>query len=405
MPTNGGPAASSPLRRARNHQWLFLVALCIAYAVAAAVEDGLHQPLFKDEKHFWSTVQVFRGYGFPPSVEELRSYPEVLTPLSFIVWSQLDNHTGAGPFGGRLLNLLLSFTAISIIALRRRPDDAALLAGVGMLLYPYTLPLSVHLYTDVLAVFLVLLGTALYAHRQPIVASVFLALAIATRQYMLAVPTALTAWALIEWVRGRQHEISLWLAPATAAATIFIWLLVFGGLGPSAGMEKWVPLFPAPMLEFFKFIPGYGLYVLTLIGAFFVIPEFLLYRRWRAISFDGIPRGLIIAAVLGIAYATFPPMTYTAPMGALDRVIRPVAPNDFVRMVIFYGLALTTCLRFTRFDLAFWILLVTFFMNMKAQLAWEKYAFPTLAVLWYLKSIHALDGGRFPLPRPKKKTE
>jgi hypothetical protein len=405
MPTKGGPTASSPLQSARNRQRLFLVVLCAAYGIAVAVEDGLHQPLFKDEKHFWHTVQVFQGYEFPPSIEELRSYPEVLTPLSFVVWSQLEDLTGAGPFGGRLLNLVLSFAVVCIIALRRRPDDAALLAGVGMLLYPYTLPLSVHLYTDVLAVFLVLLGTALYAHRQPVFASVFLALAIATRQYMLAVPTALTAWALIEWIRGRHRQISLWLAPAAAAATIFIWFLVFGGLGPSAGMEKWVPLFPAPMLEFFNFIPGYGLYVLTLIGAFFVIPEFLLYRRWRTISFDGIQRGLIIAAVLGIAYATFPPMTYTAPMGALDRVIRPVAPNDFIRMLVFYGLALTTCLRFTRLDLAFWILLVTFFMNMKAQLAWEKYAFPTLAVLWYLKSIHALDGGRFPLPRREQKTE
>ena len=399
MSTNGGP---DDVHGARQRQWLFLGLLFFVYAIAAFVSDGLHQPLFKDEKHFWLTVELFQGYGFPPSVTELRSYPEVLTPLSFIVWSQLDSLTGGGIFSGRLLNLLLSFVVVCIIAVRRRPDNTALLAGVGLLLYPYTLPLSVHLYTDVPGVFLMIVGTAFYAHRLPVVGSLFFVLAIATRQYMLAVPTALAAWAFIEWLRGNQREIGFWLAPAAAAATIAIWLLLFGGLGPAAGIDKWVPLFPAPMFEVFNFIPEYGLYFLTAIGAFFVVPEFFLYRRWRTFRLEQIPRSLVIAVLLAIAYAIFPPMTYQVPMGALDRVVRPCVPNDFVRMLVFYVLALSTCIRFARIDVAFWILGAHFIMDMKAQLAWEKYAFPALAILWYLKSIHALDGGRFPLPRRER---
>ena len=253
MSTNGSP---NDAHGARQRQWLFLGLLCVVYAIAAFVADGLHQPLFKDEKHFWLTVELFQGYGFPPSVTELRSYPEVLTPLSFMAWSQLASLTGGGIFSGRLLNLLLSFVVVCIIALRRRPDNTALLAGVGLLLYPYTLPLSVHLYTDVPGVFLVVVGTAFYAHRLPIVGSLFFVLAIATRQYMLAVPAALAAWAFIEWLRGNQRKIGFWLAPAAAAATMTLWLLIFGGLGPAAGIDKWVPPVPGAHAGSLQLHPG-----------------------------------------------------------------------------------------------------------------------------------------------------
>ena len=71
----------------------------------------------------------------------------------------------------------------------------------------------------------------------------------------------------------------------------------------------------------------------------------------------------------------------------------------FVIAAIFYALALCACLRFRRLDLAFWILAVTFIMDMKSQLAWEKYALPVIVALWYLKSIRAIDEGPFPLAK------
>ena len=181
------------------------------------------------------------------------------------------------------------------------------------------------------------------------------------------------------------------------AASILMWFWIFGGLGPPSGIEKWVPLFPAPMMDLFQFIPAYGMYFLSVIGAFFVVPEWLLFRRWRGTGPFWTRRTLVVAGAVGVAYALFPPLIYETPMGALDRLVRPFVLGDFMRMCVFYLFALATCLRFKQLDVSFWILVLNFFMNMKAQLSWEKYALPVLALLWYLKSIGALDGGAFPL--------
>ena len=151
------------------------------------------------------------------------------------------------------------------------------------------------------------------------------------------------------------------------------------------------------MLEVLLFIPEYGLYSLTLIGAYFVVPEFILFRRWRDPERPSVRRAAIVGVLLGLAFAAYPPATYPTPLGAFDRALRVFAPYDWLRISFFYLLAVSTCLRFRRIDAAFWVVVVTFAVNMKAQVGWEKYALPPLVTLWYLKSIHALDGGRFPL--------
>ena len=141
---------------------------------ALVFTGGLSQSLYKDEKHNWSTTLRFVDYQVPPTLEELRTYPEVVTPLSYIIWSGIEDVTHAGIRAGRGLEFVLSLGLLAIIAGRRRPDDTALLCGVGLLLYPYLLPLSIHLYTDVLAAFLGLAGLAFYSHRRFAVAAVFL---------------------------------------------------------------------------------------------------------------------------------------------------------------------------------------------------------------------------------------
>ena len=68
-------------------------------------------------------------------------------------------------------------------------------------------------------------------------------------------------------------------------------------------------------------------------------------------------------------------------------------PASGVRVLLYYGLALMTCLRFgQRLDLAFWIVLVQFVLLMKTQLPWDKYYLPAIVLLWFLKAEGRLDG-------------
>ena len=85
-------------------------------------------------------------------------------------------------------------------------------------------------------------------------------------------------------------------------------------------------------------------------------------------------------------------------MGYFDKAVRTVLP-DMLRMALFYVLALGACLRFSRIDLSFWLLLMNALIMMKSHVAWDKYAMPLLIALWYLK-IRGQEPGPQVAPTP-----
>ena len=63
--------------------------ILVAYGTVLAYTGGLSFLSFepqKDEIHFWKTTEDYFLTSFPPSAETLRSYPELITPLSYIIW-------------------------------------------------------------------------------------------------------------------------------------------------------------------------------------------------------------------------------------------------------------------------------------------------------------------------------
>lgn len=374
------------LRRA-----VFAVVLTLTLATAFAIGHGLRFAPVKDEVYFLEAAHFFSG-GFPPTLDQLRSYPVMQTPLAFVVWGQIE-HLGGDPlFTGRLLNLALAAAIVCLVAFRRGdPSPERLLASVGLLAYPYLFGLGIHLYTDVPAAFLALLGVWAYLRGRSVLAFASLTLAIATRQYLVAVPVALVAWECTRSARGEARRWSQGGCVALAAATLLGWFAVFGGLAPKIGEARWLPGYPAPMKEPMNFMIDYGLYFLAAIGAYVVLPEAILFRRrpcWRALATR---RSAALAAGLFVLFALFPP----ASGGLLDRaarlVLAPVAA-DAGRIALFYGLALLAVVRFTqRLDLAFWIVAVHFALSMKMQLPWDKYYMPAIVVLWFLRAEGMLD--------------
>src|SRR5688500_13339954 len=135
----------------------FVAAVALACAATFVFANRLHHEPEKDEVHFLESSEVFRG-AF--DLEALRNYPELVTPLALVIWGELDYLTGDGLYYGRLLNLALTFAMVCLVAFCAPKDwPRGALAALGLLLFPYTLPLGVHLYTDTLAVFLAVAGT------------------------------------------------------------------------------------------------------------------------------------------------------------------------------------------------------------------------------------------------------
>jgi hypothetical protein len=373
----------------------FALLILIALAIALPAASGLRFAPVKDEVYFLEATHHFSQH-FSPSIEQLQSYSVMQTPLAFLVWALLGRLTGDALFSGRLLNLVLVVAMLSLVALRRGDrGDQRLLAAVGLVAYPYLLGIGVHLYTDVPAAFLALAGTWAHLRGRRAVGFVLFALAIATRQYMVAIPAAIAAW---EWTGSLRGERSGWLrggVAALAAATLLGWFAVFGGLAPHPGEDRWIPGYPAPMLHAGVFMLDYGLYFLAGLGAYFVVPELLLFRdrrRWRSVA-------TLTHAALAVGLLVLFMISPPKDGGVLYRAVRLVIPNgvaDGPRMAIFYGLALLAVVRFARrLDLAFWIVAINFLLMLKTQLPWDKYYLPVIAVLWFLKAEGMLEDGVF----------
>jgi hypothetical protein len=169
----------------------FLLAIGLVYLTTFVFANALRFEPVKDEVHF---LESARSFAKPFGLEELRSYPEVVTPLALVVWGTFECLSGEGLWAGRALNLALSFALITLVAFSAPaawPRGA--LAAVGLLVFPYTLPLSVHLYTDVMGAALATAGVFAVVKRRPALAFLALSAAVATRQYLVQIPAALLA--------------------------------------------------------------------------------------------------------------------------------------------------------------------------------------------------------------------
>jgi hypothetical protein len=371
------------------HPRFFLLALAALYFATFLAADGLRFDPVKDELHFHESALAFaRPFG----VEALRSYPEVVTPLALVTWGMLERATGDGLWSGRLLNLALSSALVCLVAFARpRLWPRGALAAVGFLVFPYTLPLSVHLYTDIMAATLAGLGTWALLRNRPVMTFFGFAAAIGTRQYLVQIAAAFAIRDALAWWRGGGEHWKTALSAGAAAASLGAWVLFFGGLAPRPGLEVWIPRYAAPMLEASSFVVHHGLYYLTGLGVYFVLVEWLLFRLpppWRGLS---PPRALILAALLGAFFLLDPPFLTPShpggPIGRISRILLPSPAWDAVRVSIYYLLALLAIVRFSRrLDAAFWVVVFGVALAMKQQLPWEKYLLPTLAALWMLRS-------------------
>ncbi|MBE9212597.1 hypothetical protein IQ247_07685 [Plectonema cf. radiosum LEGE 06105] len=380
---------------------IFLVAICVLYFIVFLYLNKLQFSPIWDEPNFWQTSLIFSRSLIPPQTW-LQDYQELNTPLPFIIFGFLEFLFKGGIFVGRLFNFFLSFLMTCIIGLPiNKTRKNSFLALCGLISFPYYLWLSGHLYTDIIASFFVLIGFVFYIRCQHIFSGISFVLAIASRQYMLVFPLAITAYELFKYLKIKfinyqqggktqshqkyKHQLIRILAPLTASFSIFGWFLLFKGIAPQAAITERST--PEVQLNWWSIELNSSLYFLACVGLYFVIPELILFRPKLRIKKILTRTNIFLAVVLLLLFIIFPPLEAH---GILIKVAK-ILPNDFLRLTLFYFLALITCWRFfKRPNLAFWILLVNSGLMIKAY-PWDKYLLPLLIVFWYFKSIEILD--------------
>lgn len=365
--------------------FLFLLLVSFSYTVSFFIADQLQGPFWIDEARFWETSQQF-SQRLIPTLDQIRNYNELNTPLPFIIYGMLGYWVENDLFAGRLLSLILSIVISGLIGWPGKGKNfRPLLALVGLFLFPYFLWLSTRYYTDIIAAFFTLLGVIFYLRQRAVASGLLFILAISSRQYMVAFPVAIAAYELGLALRFRRRPSLSFFLPCIAALSIVGWFLLFGGLAPSSAMA----VRPAPDVQrsLWALTPGGGIFFLASLGLAYVIPEFLLFYRRLNWQIFLTRKYLIIAAILLACLIVFPPSLEAK--GLLWRVSE-LLPFYWTKQLVFYGLALLACWRFSRLNLAFWMVLFNTLIMMKA-FPWDRYTLPLLVVLWYLQAKGALE--------------
>ncbi|PSN18590.1 hypothetical protein C7271_11725 [filamentous cyanobacterium CCP5] len=326
-----------------------------------------------------------------PTLEQLTSYGELNTPLPFIVYGQIQRIFSRDLFEGRLLNFLLSIIISLIIGWPKKDAKSRpVLALLGLFVFPYFLWFSTRYYTDIMAVFFVLLGFIAYFKKLHVFSALAFVLGISSRQYMIAFPLAIATHELVLALRHRRRLSMSFFMPVIAASSILVWIFLFNGLAPEVAMavrsvpevQQEVVFNEANSGIYFGLQPSNSLYSLAGLGLFYVIPEYLLFRYplpWqKALNF----KSLLVAAIAIVVFIIFPP--YTIGKGVLWKITQ-VMPIDFLVPPLFFILILITCWRFYCLDISSWLVVLNAFILSKA-FPWDKYLLPLIVVLWYLKA-------------------
>ena len=376
-----------------RQKFVFLLLITAIYTALVIQFDFLRGVTIEDEGHFWETSLTFSD-TLIPSLEDLRNYEELNTPLPFMIFGALEYFFHQGIFAGRLLNLILSLVVIFAIAYPYKDKEGrGLSCAVGLLTCPYFLLSSALLYTDMIACFWTLMGFIGYIRNRHLLSCIAFILAIASRQYMLAFPMAIATYefviALTEFkTSGKFNFFSQWrwIAPAIAVLSILGWIYLFQGLAPSAGIEEMAPTVQESTWDI---QPSHAIYFLSIVSIFIVIPEFILFtpnsvfnslkQNWRKIS--------LIALFLLIYCLIFPPPI--GDEGILSKALS-VLHYDLLKAAAYYTLALIACIRFARPNLILLCILFNCLIMMKAFI-WSKYVLPLSVIFWYLKSIGLED--------------
>ena len=376
-----------PIRSSRPKVlWLALVTLLYIFAVIRF--DFLQGPPMWDEIHYWETTLLFSD-DLIPTLDNIQQYGELSTPLPFVIFGAVEYLFNQGIFAGRLLSLTLFMVIAFVIGWPNQArEDRSLRCLIGLCLCNSYLALSGRLYTEMITCTFVLFGLANYTKQKHVLSALAFVGAIACRQYMIVFPAAIACCEFIatclkgqlpSWKDWERHK--RWVLPAIATLSILIWVYLFKGLAPAWLLEE--DNTPGVQQTIWTIDPSGAIHSLAAVGAYIVLPEVLLFKPAESIRKLLRPRLKIaaIASVLLFYFILFPPV-----FEGLGRLIKTaVMLPEPLALILFYGLSLLACIRFSESSLMAVIVLFQTIIMTKAY-PWDKYVLPVAVVFWYLKS-------------------
>jgi hypothetical protein len=345
----------------------------------------------------------------------LQTYTELNTPLPFIVGGWLLRVAGPGEYPLRLLMFVLSFLTVSGLCVASRGRVWPFVgSALGLMLFPYFWFCSVLYYTDMLAIFFIVMGLLAYQRTWHGLAALSFVGAICTRQFMVVFPAAILLYEAIALYLPSLQTASLLatlrrygyaLLYVGAVASLGGWVWLWHGLAPSAEMARQQYGSHTTPLD-----GGFMLYAMACLGLYGAVVEAVLFRKWTTYLtfFQTNSRFVLgLAGLLGVFALLFPASQHinafavVPHMGPLDRLMLDGGVPFWGRQVVYWALA---CVCLCRLRMAgFSLLTVCWLLNIllmgATQVAWDKYLMPAITVFWLF---NVIAGTTEPVPVPSQ---
>jgi hypothetical protein len=318
----------------------FVIFLILLQSVVISVA-GLKRPHWGDEEHFVQTVRLF---GEEISLNTLKHYNEMSTPLPFLTYALWGRIFGFETNVLRILSVIIALLTYLLfhrfLFLLFQEPKIAFFTAVFLAVHPYMVGFSIFVFTDMLPILFLIVACIAVIKGKAVVFALAAAGTLLCRQHFIFLPVAAGLFYLLSFLTNRnetrtKRSATRRMLPASilSLAPLGLLFLIWQGFSPDNEMRK------SYLDEGFYFHPSYlTLYVCLLFV--YLIP--IVVVRWRRIYSDR--RILVGSFIISWLYWLFPvgPSKYAIAIdvhtvGLFHRLLQWIWPGGFFEQVVFYA--------------------------------------------------------------------
>ena len=372
---------------------LILLLVIIIFEIAVAYIGNIaNRPEWGDEIRLYETVIEF---GESITLDRIKHYPQMSTPLPFIIYSLWGKLFGFDLFTLRILSIIIALLTYLIFhrILFESTNNIHLsfLGTIFLMIHPYMVGLSIFVFTDMLAILFFLLSYWALKHDRTYFFALALALSILCRQYMLFFLPAVSLYYLVQWIKDKKTQQLQIIAASIISAIPYLCLIIlWGGTSPDNEFRQLY------LSERFNFKPDIFYLYIALLFVYLLPYYFFIFKKFYKNK-----QIIILSIILSFGYFLFPikPSKYSIDIGVytvglFHKGLKYLNCSDNLVQIIFYlsvllglsvfltiGKEIIKKIQNNNFDqtLLVDLTILFFFIVMPfSYLGWEKYFMPIL---------------------------
>ena len=279
---------------------LFLLFISLLFFEGVVFYFGGNRPYWGDEAHFVDTINQF---GKDMSMNTIKHYKEMSTPLPFILYSVWGKIFNFDIQTLRIFSIIIAFSTYLLfhylIFSIFNSIKISLLSTAFIVVHPYMVGLSIFVFTDMLAILFIIISCISIRKQNPIILSISLACGLLCRQYLIFFVLGVGLFYLGKYYKDRKQNKkrirSMLLSCFISLMPLFILVALWKGLSPVNELKN------IYLDEKFSFHPSYfTLYVCQLF--IYLVPIILI--SWKNIY--KINKILIFSLIASSFYLLFP---------------------------------------------------------------------------------------------------